>query len=66
MADNISRAQIAEQALDNTRDGEMGEELECEIIDLITNLLHLADAKGLDTDVVANMARMHFEEEKND
>jgi len=34
------------------------------IIDLVTNLLHLAHQEGLDPQAILRMAEIHFEEEK--
>ena len=40
------------------------EETEANIIDLITNLLHLAHQEGLDPQAILRMAETHFEEER--
>ena len=40
--------------------------LEADIIDLMTDLLHLAKQKGLDVDMIHTIIHEHFQEEVND
>jgi len=58
---NFGRIKQAERALNNL--DEM-DDLDSGIIDMMTNLLHLAHANGLDTPAIIRMANIHFIEEE--
>lgn len=72
MPTNSERTEWAAHALDIHLDqkGELprhhlwGEEVEGPIIDLITDLLHLAEAHDLDTDAILRMATFNYEAER--
>jgi len=40
--------------------------LDEDIIDLVTDLLHLADREGIDVDILLRCARMHRDAERNE
>ena len=59
---NFGRIEQAERAL-NALYHRDPDDLEADIVDTMTNLLHLANAKGLDTPAIIRMANTHFIEE---
>jgi len=58
--ENLRRIQIARQAIHTMPERDT---LETDIIDLITNLLHLAESSELDAEAIVRMAVGHFEAE---
>ena len=62
------RIESAREALLNfgERDGDLLDCYETDIIDLIADLLHLAEAEGVDPESVLRMAKMHWEAERVD
>jgi hypothetical protein len=64
MADNATGAACAEAALDRYRE-KQGYTLswETDIVDLMTDLLHLAQTKGCDCQAMTDKAKLHFEAE---
>ena len=60
----MTNAERARRASDMVQSFGWREEVETDIIDLITNLLHLAHQEGLDPQAILRMAEIHFEEEK--
>lgn len=63
--ENEARRDNARRALDSlSLINEFGDDLEANIVDLITDLLHLAHHVHIDTDAVLRMAQYHFEEER--
>lgn len=62
------RIESAREALLNfgERDGDLLDCYEADITDLIADLLHLAEAEGVDPESVLRMAKMHWEGERVD
>jgi len=58
---NFGRIKQAERALTTL---DCRDDLEADIVDTMTNLLHLAHANGLDTPAILRMANIHFIEEE--
>ena len=60
------RIESAREALLNfgERDGDLLDCYEADITDLIADLLHLAEAEGVDPESVLRMAKMHWEAER--
>ena len=59
---NEERAAIADEALNALPERE--DDTWTDIIDLTTNLLHLAHQEGLDPQTILRMAETHLEEEE--
>lgn len=57
---NQDRIEIAREVMDSLPRGDLEED----IIDLITNLLHLANSYELDTGGILRMAAMNWEAER--
>jgi len=60
----MTNEERASRAADMVQSFGWREGAETDIIDLITNLLHLAHQEGLDPQAILRMAETHFEEER--
>jgi hypothetical protein len=60
---NEERAQRAEAAIAAYPGGDP-EDLTATIVDLVTDLMHLAHLNNIDPDDVAQLAAVHFDEER--
>lgn len=59
---NVDRAGWARVGLAafSRRTGEAGNEIETQLVDLLTDLMHLADYEGVDKDEVLDRALWHY------
>ena len=54
------------QAREGGKLGELVDTLEADLIDLITDLLHLAHRRDEDAHLILRMAEMHFKDEEDE